>query len=217
MISLLLAATLNIGVYYTAPNAALLLHNRYDKEQIEVVEKNIKTEIKNLERLINKEVFGEAAVEFKIVFIEYWPIDNPPIYSGADVLYALDADEILEMRKKIKDKNRADVFLTIFNHPLIRCYPNCEAKEKIVRQIDGIQWLQEIILTEFNKLSSKHMMGLLAHEIGHYLNLDHPSRTACKAKMDIMCEEAQLIFGEAYKQAWRDFYYQKTGQRFQPR
>ena len=82
MLALLLAATLDIGIYYTFPALN--------------IETDIKEMLKQAQNLINKEAFGKrGAVELKPKFIRYWHIENPPIYRYENIFYAIDLDKIL--------------------------------------------------------------------------------------------------------------------------
>lgn len=219
MLALLLAATLNVGVYYTFPAENVLIHNKNDELKIEKygfdVRKAVKDLLENAETTINKEVFGgQKAIELKPAFIEYWRIENPPI-----VEYATNIDEIWPLVEKLYQPVSVDFYLILFANEIVlyNPYENGFEKANGAVRISLYKLPNHLfgdILVLGNFISAKNKNDTFRHELGHILGL---ADTDCK-KLIIMCGAgmSNRKIDESYKQAWRDFYESRTGQKFQP-
>ncbi len=216
---LLMAAQLNIGVYYTFPAETITLNNRAGEARIEKagidIKKAVNELLNNTEAVINKEVFGgRKAVELKAVFIEYWHIENPPLVGTA-----IDFDAAISLVEKLQHSPPPDLIIMIFAGEMVVYDPYEKRFDKAsgaarMRSQKSPNGLYGDIIGLANFFSAKNKDATLRHELGHMFGL---ADTDC-SKLIIMCGDGRSgrKIDESYKKAWRDFYFARTGQRFKP-
>ena len=224
MLTFILAATLEIGVYYTFPAETITLHNRTGAVQIEKQGLNIETNIQKMlieaQNLVNKEAFGERkAVELKPKFIKYWRVENPSAYHDKNRLHAIDLDLVWSdfIALTAAKENKSDVSLLLFSSDVVHFNKELGRKTRA----SGFHRLDMIVLANYDLANPATRYSLtLNHEIGHYFNLNHTDAEECKKIYYVMCaaiSSYNTVFDKTLKKAWRDFYFARTGQRFQPR
>lgn len=227
MMALLLAATLQIGVYYTFPPEKIILHNRGGQMQIEIsrsdTEKSSRDLLRSAEDAINRLVFGgEKAFEFKLAFAERWDAPVKPLFMllGArgkiQLVNAQGIDALWPSAKEPPRESNVDIYLTLLDISLIQIHST----------MDGIAWFEQlcgygggrkVILANF-ELDKASDTACLLHELGHVLNLDHTNPAVCEFNAFIMCRQKKdIVFDNDYKNAWRELYRLKTGLIFEPR
>jgi len=225
MFALLLAATLNIGVYYTYPPESIVLHNANGKEiavktKIDIREA-INAILNQAEAIINKEIFdNKSAIKFKLAFTKQWNIKNPPIYKDINIPHAVDVAKIWPLVDELERPAEADVYITLFR-PALAYFDSKEGRMKGAAGVayGNLYFGQQMALQiGLGTPASDGDVSLLLHELGHLLDQGHPSEKLCAETKIIMCPRGRvsIVLDELYKKAWHDFYYQKTGQGFKP-
>ena len=182
--------------------------------------------IKAAETRINSEVFGgKTAISFKVLFVKSLDASELAKYKIGG---AFDIDGVVPYLDKIRDATNPNLYLTLLPSRMGRCYSldieslpemkfvaGCDKPDILmVEEISGGSWENKILMSNF--LQRKNNPELFMHELGHFLNLDHTASALCQETQFVMCvgfDNAKLVFDAQYKQAWREFYYQRTGQK----
>lgn len=208
MLTLLLAATLNIGIYYTFPteHEAFIIHDRNGGVEIEkqVVKIDIRAKVEKLfraaEKEINDQIFGgRQTIRLNPVFIEYWHDDHWPMYSDERIPNAVNVDKVWPMLKEKKPQD-ADIYVVMFEKEMAY-FEKSENKMKLA----GWLFYKENKIAASGFLQSEEPHQSLLHELGHWLGLKHEN---C-SNFTVMCAfrfPGFLDFSYAYKKAWLEFY-----------
>ena len=222
-----LALTIKVGAYNTIQQDTILLHNRGGEVKAEIIKGNhgVDPEIKDMlasaAETINSKIFsGRKVIKFELVFIRPAKLN----YGNADILPSGIVNSNDELLISILNQFSCDAKISLclmISEKHMREKFVIDGNSLIFKYTGGVtDGLIKIVLFEFTHRSQRENELIFLHEIGHILNLEHPLPEQCKIKPDIMCGamegSAPPIFGEEYKKAWRDFYYQHTGQRFEP-
>jgi len=220
-----LALTIKVGVYDTLPQDKVLLHNRGGEVKAEILKRNrgVDLEIKNLlanaAETINSKIFsGQKVVKFELVFTQQAKLN----YGSAKILPSgiVESNDGLLLSLLDQFSCNAQISLCLMvSEKHMREKSVIDGNSLTFKYTNGVtDSLTKILLFGFMHRSRQETELILLHEIGHILNLEHPTQEQCKTKSNIMCraieESAPPIFGDEYKKAWHDFYYQKTEQRF---
>ncbi|OGF62936.1 hypothetical protein A2926_02445 [Candidatus Giovannonibacteria bacterium RIFCSPLOWO2_01_FULL_44_40] len=236
MFFLLFAAILNIETYY--------LSEQKNSEQVDVATKLISTAEADINieifRRHDAVKFKTAAItSLARLDSQVYSDKNTPKSLDLVLFRYLVLPTLPPKSKEI------DLRIIFSSLPLVHCYEvyetdrgslyfgpvsiGCGAlKGRVATEIIGGQLISDDtiivgnIQSVINRDSEIKRANILSHELGHFVGIKtHADEDVCKQKPLIMCgtsgkDAKYIIFDESYKKAWRDFYYQKTGQRLEP-
>jgi len=197
-------AVLRVGIYYA-----------FEPADTKVFEKNIRDLIGRLETDINNP-FSRKIINVKIVLIDYWKIENMPVYKDAAIPYALNVDKIWPMFQKLT-KPPADFYFIFFAGAMVS---PAYSQNHTAKLLDGIVediGKNNIAFANFSNPNPAYQNAvLMLHELGHGLGLkEHADDSICAKKYYVMCgpwqKDKSVIYTDAVlKNALYRFYIKKA-------